>query len=67
MRTECEGPGATHHHACACREEHFRKLEAEVIQLRALVHCAKFVISDLSPGHPWLVDAIRVLSAPAVD
>jgi hypothetical protein len=23
---ECEGPGATHHFACKCREEYFAKL-----------------------------------------
>jgi hypothetical protein len=24
---ECIGPGATHHHACACREAYIAKLE----------------------------------------
>lgn len=25
---ECHGEGATHHHACKCREEYFTKMEA---------------------------------------
>lgn len=35
---ECEGKGATHHMACACREEGFRKMEVENIKLREALH-----------------------------
>lgn len=30
---ECEGNGATHHYACHCREQYFRKIEACVTQV----------------------------------
>jgi len=28
---ECEGPGATHHHACACREQRFQRMEEKLM------------------------------------
>ncbi len=31
---ECEGPGATHHFACQCREEYFSKIEEAFIKIR---------------------------------
>lgn len=35
--TECEGPGATHHFACKCREEMFEKLRVENAELKSIM------------------------------
>lgn len=38
----CEGPGATHYHACDCREEHFKELESQLAVAReALEYVAR--------------------------
>lgn len=37
--TECKGRGATHHHACKCREARFRNIEQALkVARQALTH-----------------------------
>lgn len=47
--TECEGPGATHYHACKCREEYFATIEK---RLKKAVETLKYC--SIEPGmlHP---------------
>lgn len=37
IETECEGPGATHHFACKCREEMFEKMRVENEELKSIM------------------------------
>ena len=34
---ECEGNRATHHHACKCREEYFRRLQEALKHIKRVV------------------------------
>lgn len=52
---ECKGNGATHHHACKCREAHFTEVEAKLkIAREALEFYSKeniyFDLEDLENG-----------------
>ncbi len=33
-QNECEGPGATHHYGCACREAYVKHLEETLLEVK---------------------------------
>ncbi len=43
---DCDGPGATHHFACKCREDFFRSLLKEIDQLKRIPDC----VTSISEG-----------------
>ncbi len=45
---QCEGPGATHHFACKCREEQFSRHEARLKHAEKVIRAAIDAMDEIA-------------------